>query len=123
MLDINPLSFLGDIYRAGKLEKWLKLAVSCSIAAFVGFFGTLGLAGAAVLAAGHTPAFALASGFFSACLIMATSVLLSVKKSGLWKDLSIVLPTEFGKAVENTDLGKPQPITEADKRAAMGNLP
>mgnify|MGYP001612046745 FL=1 len=60
-----------------------------------------------MLAAGHSPAVALMSGFFSACLVMAATVLLSVKKSGVWKDLSIVLPKEFEKAIEGTDLGKP----------------
>lgn len=104
-LDINPFSFIGDLYQTKKLEKWFKLGASCAIAAFVGFWGTLGMAGGAMLAAGHSPVAALMSGFFLACLVMAASVLLSVKKSGVWKDLSIVLPEEFGKALEGTDFG------------------
>ena len=104
MLDLNPFSFLVDWYTTKALEKWLRVIASCGIGAFIGFWGTMGITGLAVLGATHSALFALASGFFSACLMMAVVVLLSIRKSGAWKDLSIVLPASFQKILENTDM-------------------
>ena len=102
--DINPFSFIGDLYKTGKLEKWYKFGASCSIAAFVGFWGTMGIVGGAYLSAGYDSTIALAFGFFSGCTVMAGGVLRSVVKSGMWKDLSIVLPPEFTKVIEGVDI-------------------
>jgi len=106
MLDVAIPDFIDDWRKTGLLKKWVGLLASCLIGGFVGFWGTLGLAGSALLAAGHSPAYALMSAFFLACLMMAAVVFLSVQKSGLVKSLSIVLPKELETVLETTDIGK-----------------
>ncbi len=104
--DINPFSFIGDLYNTGKMEKYYKLFVSCSIAAFVGFWGTLGIVGGNVLAATNDPIMALCIAFFAACTVMAGSVIMSVKRAKIWKDLSVVLPGTLEKTITTTDVTK-----------------
>ena len=119
MLDINPLSFIGDLYQTKKLQQWVKLFVSCLIASFVGFWGTFGSVGATILAANNSVSFALATAFFVACIVMSGSVLLTVKKSGVWKDLSIWVPPELEKQVSSTDVVSSN-LIEDEKRALLG---
>ena len=109
MFDIkDPLGIAG-IVSAYKLDKWCKVIISCAIAAFIAFWGTLGISGGAMLAATKSPAFSLATAFFTACLVMAAAVLSTIRKSGTWKDLSIVLPPELETVLEETDVTQPSP--------------
>lgn len=106
---LNALaSFFLGLIKQGKMEKWYSLTATCMAGAFVGFFGTLGTSGWILLAAGNSPLYSLVGGFFSACSLMATVVYLSVKRSGLLKDL--VLPRELENIVANSDIVKPEPL-------------
>lgn len=105
MLD-NPFSWIGDLFHDKRMEKWFRLAWSCGLGGFIAFWGTLGTAGWSLLAAGNSPAFALVGGFFSACTMMATVVYLSVRRSDVWKDLSLTLPKELEQIIRNSDVGK-----------------
>ena len=119
MLDINPFSFIGDLYQTKKLEKWFKLLVSCLVAGFIGFWGTFGSVGAAILAANNSVPFALATAFFAACIVMSGSVLLTVKKSSVWKDSSVWVPLELEKQISSTDVVSVKEIDEV-KRSLLG---
>lgn len=107
MFDIKDPLGLAGIVSAYKLDKWSKVIVSCGIAAFISFWGTLGISGGAMLAATHSVSFALATGFFAACLVMAAAVLRTVQKSGAWRELSIILPEELQTVLEGTDVTQP----------------
>lgn len=104
---MNPFegiaSFFLGLIKQGKMEKWYKLAWGCSLAAFLSFWGTWGIVGGNLLAFGHQTGFALASGFFSACVVMAGAVALTIKKQGMWKELGIALPEQLEREIETAD--------------------
>lgn len=85
----------------GDVEKYLQLGV----VACVSFFGTIGSVGGAMLAGGSSPLFACATGFFSACLVMAAALLNAARKVGI----KAPLPKGLEQVVANTDLQATNP--------------
>lgn len=122
---MDPFTAIADFFlgliKQGKMEKWYRLGWGCSMAAFISFWATLGIVGSGELFAGRSVAFALASGFFSACLLMASAVTLTIHKQGMWKDLGIALPKQLEQVVEHTDIDKP--VTPEERAALLDNLP
>lgn len=107
-MTIDVFSWIGDIYKAGKMDKWWRLFAGTSIAAFLGFWGGIFVAGNALLFAGtHSLLFVLVGTFFSACGTMAASVAWTVYKQGMWKELGIALPPQLEKIVLETDVAEP----------------
>ena len=119
MLDINPLSFIGQMYATGKAQKWWRLVWGCSVAAFIGFFGGFSVVGASVIAATHSPWLALTTGFFAACGFMAASVAMTVQKQKMWAELGISVPKQLQNILETTDVSSPETLTNEEVRKLL----
>lgn len=100
-----------DLLPQGDLKKWGNYILGIGTAGLVSFMAGWSASGLATLyGTSHSPLFALVSGFFGACGLSATAMLLTAKKSPLWKELKVELPEELRKVVEQTDVSQPNPV-------------
>jgi hypothetical protein len=78
------------IYRTGKLQAWGRLAASCIVTAFCGFWGTWGAASIAWYMSGKPIMTALFLGFCKGCIAMAVLVMFLWRRSELTKKIPFV---------------------------------
>jgi len=73
------------------LRKWVRFILSCSLTAFVSFWGTYAGTGWEMLREGFTPELAKAWAIFSGAGAMAAATLATARANELWKELTVIL--------------------------------